>query len=79
LASGFNSDQGFGNRLLRGLGVAGSTSDADKVINEYFKATGNSPFDVGDTGTIDYNEELPAWLQEYYANNPDIPASNVED
>jgi len=71
LASGFNSDKGFGNRLLRGLGVAGSTSDADKVINEYFKATGNSPFDVGDTGTIDYNEELPAWLQEYYANNPD--------
>ena len=71
LASGFNSDKGFGNRLLRGLGVAGSTPDADKVINEYFKSTGNSPFDVGDTGTIDYTEELPAWLQEYYANNPD--------
>jgi len=71
LASGFNSDKGFGNRLLRGLGVAGSTSDADKVINEYFKSTGNSPFDVGDTGTIEYTDELPAWLQEYYANNPD--------
>ena len=70
LASGFNSDKGFGNRLLRGLGVAGSTTDADKAINDYFKATGNSPFDIGDTGTVDYTEDLPAWLQEYYANNP---------
>jgi hypothetical protein len=71
LASGFNSGSGWGNKLLKGLGTFGSTANADQAINEYFKATGNSPFDVGDTGTVDYTEELPAWLQEYYANNPD--------
>jgi hypothetical protein len=71
LGSGFNSSSGWGNKLLKGLGTFGSTSDADKAINDYFKATGNSPFDVSDTGTVDYTEELPEWLQEYYANNPD--------
>jgi hypothetical protein len=72
LASGFNSGgSGWGNQLLKGLGTFGSTANADQVINDYFKATGNSPFDVGDTGTIDYTEELPEWLKEYYANEPD--------
>lgn len=71
LGSGFNSSSGWGNKLLKGLGTFGSTSDADKAINDYFKATGNSPFDIGDTGTVDYTEDLPEWLQEYYANNPD--------
>lgn len=71
LGSGFSSESGWGNKLLKGLGTFGSTSNADKAINDYFKATGNSPFDVGDTGTTDYTEELPSWLQDYYANNPD--------
>jgi hypothetical protein len=79
LASGFNSDQGFGNRLLRNLGVAGSTKTPDQAINDYFKATGKSPFDVGDTGTVDYTEGLPSWLQDYYNNTSDLPPSNVED
>jgi len=72
LASGFNSGgSGWGNQLLKGLGTFGSTANADQVINDYFKETGKSPFDVGDTGTIDYTEELPEWLKEYYANEPD--------
>jgi hypothetical protein len=72
LASGFNANSsGWGNKLLKGLGTFGSGANADQAINEYFKATGNSPFDVGDTGTVDYTEDLPAWLQEYYADNPD--------
>jgi hypothetical protein len=72
LASGFNANSsGWGNKLLKGLGTFGSSPDADKVINEYFKSSGSSPFDVGDTGTVDYTEDLPEWLQEYYANNPD--------
>jgi hypothetical protein len=72
LASGFNANSsGWGNKLLKGLGTFGSSPDADKVINEYFKSSGSSPFDVGDTGTTDYTEDLPEWLQEYYANNPD--------
>ena len=71
LGSGFNSSSGWGNKLLKNLGTFGSGANADQAINEYFKATGNSPFDVGDTGTVDYTEDLPAWLQEYYANNPD--------
>jgi hypothetical protein len=71
LASGFNSGSGWGNQLLKNLGSVGSTANADQVINDYFKQTGKSPFDVGDTGTIDYTEELPEWLKEYYANEPD--------
>jgi hypothetical protein len=71
LGSGFNSSSGWGNQLLKNLGTAGSVSNSDKAINDYFKATGNSPFDIGDTGTVDYTENLPEWLQEYYANNPD--------
>jgi hypothetical protein len=71
LASGFNSGSGWGNQLLKNLGVTGSTANADQVINDYFKETGKSPFDVGDTGTIDYTEDLPDWLKEYYADNPD--------
>jgi hypothetical protein len=71
LASGFNANStGWGNQLLKGLGAFGSSPDADKVINEYFKASGNSPFDVSDIAGQGYTEELPAWLQEYYANNP---------
>jgi hypothetical protein len=77
LASGFNSGSGWGNQLLKGLGTAGSGKTPDQALNDYFKATGKSPFDVvtdtdsGDTGTIDYTEELPEWLKEYYANEPD--------
>jgi hypothetical protein len=71
LASGFNANStGWGNQLLKGLGTFGSSPDADKVINEYFKASGNSPFDVSDIAGQGYTEELPEWLQEYYANNP---------
>lgn len=70
LASGFNSGSGWGNQLLKNLGTAGTVSDSDKVINEYFKSTGNNIFDVGDSGT-GYSEDLPEWLQEYYASNPD--------
>ena len=71
LASGFNANStGWGNKLLKGLGTFGSSPDADKVINEYFKASGNSPFDVSDIAGQGYTEELPEWLQEYYANNP---------
>jgi hypothetical protein len=80
LASGFNSTStGWGNKLLKNLGSVGSTANADQVINEYFKATGSTPFDVGDTGSIDYTEELPQWLQDYYANNPVTPPSDGED
>lgn len=70
LGSGFNSSSGWGNQLLKNLGAAGTVSDSDKVINEYFKSTGNNIFDVSDSGT-GYSEDLPDWLQEYYANNPD--------
>jgi hypothetical protein len=80
LASGFNANStGWGNQLLKGLGTFGSGADADKAINEYFKATGNSPFNVSDVAGQGYTEELPAWLQDYYNNTSDLPASNVED
>ena len=72
LASGFNANStGWGNQLLKGLGTFGSSPDADKVINEYFKASGNSPFDVSDIAGQGYTEELPEWLKQYYIDNPD--------
>ena len=44
LASGFNKDNtGWGNLLLNKLGSAGSSADAEKVLNEYFSSnTGGS-------------------------------------
>ena len=70
LASGFNSDSGWGNRLLKNLGAAGSTADADKVINDYFKSTGNSLFDYGSGDDTDITDFLSTY---------NFPASNVED
>jgi len=70
LARGFNSDQGFGNRLLRGLGVTGSSANADQVINDYFKATGKSIFDYGSGDDTDITDFLKTY---------EFPASNVED
>lgn len=70
LASGFNSDSGWGNKLLKNLGVAGSTSNADKVINDYFKSTGNSLFDYGSGDDTDITDFLSTY---------NFPASNVED
>jgi hypothetical protein len=76
LGSGFNSSSGWGNQLLKNLGSAGGVSNADKAINDYFKATGNSPFDVfgpnQDNGTTTSFDD---WLQQYATT----PASNVED
>ena len=72
LASGFNAGgSGWGNQLLKGLGTFGSTANADQVINDYFKQTGNTPFDVSDVSESNYTDELPEWLKEYYANEPD--------
>jgi len=43
LASGFNTGgSGWGNVLLKKLAGAGSSADADKVINEYFKSIGST-------------------------------------
>ena len=70
LASGFNSDSGWGNKLLKNLGAAGSTADADKVINDYFKSTGNSLFDYGSGDDTDITDFLSTY---------NFPASNVED
>ena len=77
LASGFNpTGTGFGNLLLKNLGSAGSISNADKAINEYFKSSGSSPFDVmgpnQDTGTTTSFDDF---LQQYLTT----PPSNVED
>jgi hypothetical protein len=68
LASGFNTDQGFGNRLLRNLGSFGSTVNADQAINAYFQNTGNNPFGNAD------DESIANFLNTY-----NFPASNVED
>ena len=70
LASGFNSGSGWGNQLLKGLGVTGGTPDADKVINDYFKATGKSIFDYGSGDDTDITDFLKTY---------EFPASNVED
>ena len=70
LASGFNSGSGWGNQLLKGLGVTGGTPDADKVINDYFKATGKSIFDYGSGDDTDISDFLKTY---------EFPASNVED
>lgn len=70
LASGFNSGSGWGNRLLKGLGVTAGTPDADKVINDYFKTTGKSIFDYGSGDDTDITDFLKTY---------EFPASNVED
>ena len=70
LASGFNSGSGWGNRLLKGLGVTAGTPDADKVINDYFKTTGKSIFDYGSGDDTDISDFLKTY---------EFPASNVED
>jgi hypothetical protein len=56
--------------LLKGLGVTGGTPDADKVINDYFKATGKSIFDYGSGDDTDITDFLKTY---------EFPASNVED
>lgn len=44
LASGFNNaGSGWGNQLLNKLSGAGSSANADQVINDYFKSTGGIP------------------------------------
>lgn len=71
LASGFNNaGSGWGNQLLKGLGSFGSTANADQVINDYFKTTGNSIFDFGSGD----DEDITDFLSTY-----NFPASNVED
>lgn len=70
LGSGFNSSSGWGNKLLKGLGTFGSTSDADQAINDYFKTTGNSIFDFGSGDDADITDFLSTY---------NFPASNVED
>jgi hypothetical protein len=70
LASGFNSGSGWGNQLLKGLGVTGGMSNSDKVINDYFKATGKSIFDYGSGDDTDITDFLKTY---------EFPASNVED
>jgi hypothetical protein len=69
LASGFNSDSGWGNKLLKNLGSFGSTANADQAINEYFKNTGNNPFGNAD------DESITNFLRDYV----DTPASDGED
>jgi hypothetical protein len=66
LASGFNSDQGFGNRLLRNLGSFGSTPNADQAINEYFKSTGNNIFSFGSGD----DDSITDFLSNYTPPNP---------
>lgn len=77
LASGFNKDSsGWGNLLLKNLGSAGSAKTPDQAINDYFKSTGNSPFDVmGPNQDTSGNTSFDDWL----ANYTSTPASNVED
>jgi hypothetical protein len=77
LASGFNNaGSGWGQALLKNLGGAGSTSDADKVLNEYFKSTGSNIFDVmGPNQDTGGNTSFDDWLAQYTST----PPSNVED
>jgi hypothetical protein len=50
LASGFNpTGTGFGNLLLKKLGSAGTSADADKILNEYFSSNSGGSSD-GDAG-----------------------------
>jgi hypothetical protein len=67
LASGFNSsNSGWANSLLKNLGTAGSTGNADKAINDYFKSTGNSIFSFG-SGDDDSIEDF---MSNYTPPNP---------
>lgn len=66
LASGFNSGSGWGNQLLKGLGVTGSSANADQVINDYFKQTGKSIFDYGSGDDTDITD----FLSTYTPPNP---------
>ena len=67
LASGFNANStGWGNQLLKNLGTTGSSANADQVINDYFKTTGNSVFDYG--GGDDTN--ISDFLNQYTPPNP---------
>jgi len=67
LASGFNAGgSGWGNQLLKGLGTFGSSANADQVINDYFRTTGNSVFDYGGGDDTDISD----FLSQYTPPNP---------
>jgi hypothetical protein len=68
LASGFNTGgSGWGNVLLKKLAGAGSSADADKVINEYFKSIGST----GGTEFVDENGD-PINDTTDYENDKDV-------
>ena len=77
LASGFNnSGSGWGQALLKNLGSAGSAKTPDQAINDYFRATGSTPFDaVGPTQETGATTSFDDWLQQYAST----PASNTEE
>jgi len=67
LASGFNNaGTGWGNAILKNLGSTGSSANADQVINDYFKTTGNSVFDYGGGDDTDISD----FLSQYTPPNP---------
>ena len=53
LASGFNKDNtGWGNLLLNKLGSAGSSADAEKVLNDYFSSNTGGSSDGTSGGSV---------------------------
>jgi hypothetical protein len=66
----------LGTLLASGFNSGGSGWGQDQAINDYFKATGNTPFDVvGPNQDTGGNTSFDDWLQQYAST----PASNVED
>jgi len=67
LASGFNANStGWGNQLLKGLGVSGSSPDADKILKDYMTTTGKSIFDYGSGD----DDDISDFLSNYTPPNP---------
>ena len=53
LASGFNTGgSGWGNLLLKKLGSAGTSADADKILNEYFTSNSGGTSDGSADGSV---------------------------